>query len=329
MLQCRLELQNIKTSIPALSILNKSFKRLAMFMAICFFMSCEKEVNIDLSSKDKLVVIEGSIETNQQPYVYLTNSIGFFDKIDLNSVGYIKNALIKVTDLNTGVSVDLKEYTIDTTIGNKVFSFTIYAPDVNDPIAFNFKGQVDHTYQLRVDANGKTYEAYTRIPTGNGLDSLWTEPVPGREESFSVLRALYIDPDTFGNAVRVQTLVNSRNKTGEPEIFQTAFNSVYNDDIFNGGRLPVTLDIGYDKSKDYTNEEFNTLGFIHKGDTVTVKWSAIDNKVFTFWETLSFSQGSIGNPFASPTKIQSNIPGALGVWAGYNARFYTIVDTLK
>jgi len=298
-------------------------------MSLSVLSACEKEVNIDLSSKDKLVVIEGSIESNQQPYVYLTNSIGFFDKIDLNSVGYIKNALIKVTDLNTGVTVDLKEYTIDTTVGNKVFSFTIYAPDVNDPIAFNFKGQVDHTYQLRVDANGKTYEAYTRIPTGNGLDSLWTEPVPGREESFSVLRALYIDPDTFGNAVRVQTLVNSRNKTGEPEIFQTAFNSVYNDDIFNGGRLPVTLDIGYDKSKDYTNEEFNTLGFIHRGDTITVKWSAIDNKVFTFWETLSFSQGSIGNPFASPTKIQSNIPGALGVWAGYNARFYTIVDTLK
>lgn len=299
-----------------------------LLLLVTVLSSCEKEVNIDLSQKDKLLVIEGTIESGQQPYVYLTNSIGFFDKIDLNSVSYISNAIVTVEDLNTGQAITLKEYSIDTTVGINTFSFRIYGPDVSDPIAFNFKGQVDHSYKLMISADGKTYESVTKIPTGNGLDSLWTEKVPSRD-SFRILRGLYNDPDSFGNSVKVQTLVNKVRKTGGPEFFQTAFNSVYNDDIINGARFPVTIDIGYDKTKDYSQEEFQTLGFLEKGDTVTVKWSAIDKKVFTFWQTLSFSQGSIGNPFASPTKIQSNIPGALGVWAGYNARLYTIVDTIK
>ncbi len=308
--------------------MQKTGRLLCLIFLVSVLNACEKEVHINLTSKDKLVVIEGNIENNQQPYVYLTNSIGFFDKIDLNSVSYIKNAVITVQDLNTGTSVQLKEYSVDTVIGTNTFSFNIYAPDINDPVAFNFKGQVDHSYKLTVISNGKTYESVTKIPTGNGLDSLWIERVPNRD-SFRTLHGIYVDPDTFGNSVRVQTLLQQANKNGDPEIFQTAFNSVYNDDIVNGVKLPVTIDIGYDKTKDYSQEEFQTLGFFKKGDTVTVKWSAIDRKVFKFWETMAYSQGSIGNPFASPTKIQSNIPGALGVWAGYNARQYTIIDTLK
>ncbi|GBL35075.1 hypothetical protein EMGBS15_06700 [Filimonas sp.] len=308
--------------------MQKTGRLLCLILLLSVLIACEKEVHINLTSKDKLVVIEGTIESNQQPYVYLTNSIGFFDKIDLNSVGYIKNAIITVEDLNTHTTVQLKEYSVDTIIGSKTFSFTIYAPDVNDPVAFNFKGQVDHSYKLTVVSGGKTYESVTRIPTGNGLDSLWIEKVPNRD-TFRTLHAIYVDPDTFGNSVRVQTLVNQVYKSGEPEIYQTAFSSVYNDDIVNGVKLPITIDIGYDKTKEYSQAEFQTLGFMKKGDTVTVKWSAIDKKVFKFWETMTYSQGSIGNPFASPTKIQSNIPGALGVWAGYNARFYTIVDTLQ
>ncbi len=308
--------------------MQKTGHLLCLILLFSVLSACEKVVHINLTSKDKLIVVEGTIESNQQPYVYLTNSIGFFDKIDLNSVSYIRNAIITVQDLNTDTIVQLKEYSIDTIIGTKTFSFTVYAPDVNDPVANAFKGQVAHSYKLTVVTNGKTYESVTKIPTGNGLDSLWTEKVTNRD-SFRTLHAIYVDPDTFGNSVRVQTLVHKAKKTGEVEIFQTAFNSVYNDDIVNGVRLPITIDIGYDKTKNYSQAEFQTLGFLRKGDTVTVKWSAIDKKVYKFWETMAYSQGSIGNPFASPTKIQSNIPGALGVWAGYNAKEFTIVDTLK
>lgn len=306
------------------------FVRLLFFVFLLGILSsCEKEIHIDLTSKDKLVVIEGAIETNQQPYVYVRNSIGFFDQIDLNSVSYIRNAQITVTDITSNTSVTLKEYSIDTMVGNNHFSFNIYAPDVNDPVAMSFKGHINHIYKLNVASEGKYYESFTKIPSSSGLDSLWTERVPGLEDSFRILRAIYVDPDTFGNAVQIQTQVKRVIKTGDPEIFQTSFSPVYNDDIFNNARLPITIDMGYDKTKIYSQDELQRLTFLRRGDTVTVKWSAIDKQVYNFWQTLTYSQGSIGNPFSSPTKIQSNIPGALGVWAGYNAMFYTIVDTLK
>ncbi|MEZ5045438.1 MAG: DUF4249 family protein [Chitinophagaceae bacterium] len=298
-------------------------------LAIIFFLSsCEKEINVNLSESEKQLVVQGSIEKNELPYVSLTNSIGFFDKIDLGSIQYIHGADIIVKDLSNKDSIRLKEYNIDTTVGNQTFNFSIYGPDFNDPIAMAFKGKEGHIYQLSILYNGKLHTSATQIPANLGLDSIWTEPVPNKEDSFAVVYVKYSDPDTFGNSIRYETLVNKMNKNGSPEIYYTAFNSVYNDDIINGTTVPFSIDMGYDKSKNYSNQELQTLGYINRGDTVTLKWSTIDKSVYRFWETVAFAAGSVGNPFASPIKIQGNITDALGVWAGYNPMLYKIADTL-
>lgn len=291
-----------------------------------FWLACEKELDITLSESSKKIVVEGVIETGQQPYVTLTNSIGFFDKIDLSKVGYIKNAKITVEDINTGKSILLKEYNIDTTIGTQVFSFTLYGPDILDPVAMSFKGEVNHTYKLVIENNGKTHTAYTQIPNSSGLDSIWTEPVPGREDSFSVLKVMYNDPDTLGNSARYATLRNSMVKEG-PEVFLYSFQTVFNDDVINGIKFPVTLSLGYDKSN--PNIDFQTVGLVKKGDTVTLRWSPIDKQVYNFWESLARSEGSVGNPFVAPTQVIGNVSDAIGIWGGYNTQFYKITDTIK
>lgn len=293
-----------------------------------FFMSCEKEVDVNLSEGEKKLVVEGVIETGSQPYVTLTRSIGFFDKIDLSAVQYVSDAVVKVEDLSTGKSITLKEYKIDTTIGNQVFFFNLYAPDFNDPVAMSFIGQVEHMYRLSIVSGGKSHVAYTKIPATPGLDSVWIAPVPGREDSFSNVKAYYADPDTFGNCVRLETRANRYVKDGRPELFFTSFNSVYDDGIINGTVVPLTIDLGYDKTRVIERSEFETIGFVRHGDTVTVKWSAIDKQVFNFFQTLAFAEGSVGNPFASPAKIQGNVTEALGYWAGYGTTFYTVIDSL-
>lgn len=298
------------------------------FLGLLTLVSCEKEIKVNLSESDKKIVVEGFIESESQPYVTLTYSIGFFDKIDLNSVEYVRNAVVNVEDLSTGKNLTLKEYKVDTTIGPKTFSFSIYAPDYTDPVAMSFKGEVGHTYRLTIQSSGKSFVGYTQIPASVGLDSVRLEPVKGKENEFSTLRANYADPDTFGNCVRLETLAKRYEKDGSPELFFTSFNSVYDDNIINGTMVPLTIDLGYDKTKTYSREEFETLGYVRKGDTITVKWSAIDKSVFSFYQTLTFSAGSVGNPFSSPTKIQGNVSGALGVWAGLGTKMYTIIDSL-
>lgn len=308
--------------------MGKFWIRISALASILFLLSCEKEVKVNLSESDKKIVVEGFIETGVQPYVTLTKSIGFFDKIDLNSVQYVNNAIVKIDDLTTGKQVTLKEYKVDTTVGNNVFSFSIYGPDFTDPAAMAFVGIEGHTYRLTIASSGKTHLAYTQIPFSTGLDSVRVEPVPGKENEFSTVKANYSDPDTFGNCVRLETLANRYTKDGSPELFFTSFNSVYDDNIINGTMVPLTIDLGYDKTKVYTREEFETIGYVRKGDTITVKWSAIDKSVYSFYQTLAFSAGSVGNPFSAPTKIQGNVSDALGVWAGLGTKLYKVIDSL-
>ncbi len=304
-------------------------KTLTLILMIIGLLSCEKELNIKLKNGTDKIVVEGSIEVGQSPFVTLTESIGFFDDIDLSKVKFVKNAVVKVTDINDNITINLKEYTIDTLIGDNHFSFTIYGPDFTDPNSFNFKGILNHTYKLSIDSKGNQIESYTQIANNPGFDSIWLEPIPDRGDSFSIIKAYYTDPDTFGNSVKLETLTNRYQKDGNPELYFTSFNPVYNDDIINGTKVKLDINLGYDKSRQLSPQELQSLGYVKKGDTVTIKWSGIDKNVFAFWQTLTFSAGSVGNPFASPVQVQSNVKNAIGVWGGYGSHYYKIIDSIK
>lgn len=299
-----------------------------VFIFSLMFASCEKEVDIKLKTGEPTLVVEGVIETDQLPYVTLTRSMGFFDKIDLNTIDFVNNAQVVVQDLTNQQQITLREYVVDTTVGNQVFSFSIYGPDLNDPNAMAFKGQAEHLYRLSILSEGKSYEGVTKIPNTAPLDSVWVEAVPGLP-GYAALKAYYNDPDTVGNSVRIETLRKRKEKDGLPEVFETSFNSVYDDAIINGTRIPLSIDLGYNKAQEIKQEDFRTLGYLKTGDTVTLKWSGIDRQVFKFWELMTVAEGSVGNPFASPTKVIGNVKGALGVWGGYGPLYYTVIDTLQ
>lgn len=136
--------------------------------SVCLFLSCEKEVNINLNSGDPKLVIDGQIETNGYPFVVLTKSVGYFSKIDLATLenNFAHNAIITISDGSS--SIRLKEYFIDTGFngGNK---FSFYSIDTADVIAFNFKGQAEKHYSLKVEFEGKVYTSSTKIPEVKGL----------------------------------------------------------------------------------------------------------------------------------------------------------------
>jgi hypothetical protein len=58
---------------------------------------------------------------------------------------------------------------------------------------------------------------------------------------------------------------------------------------------------------------------------VVVKYCNIDKATFDFWRTMEYSYANIGNPFASPNKVLSNIQGGgLGYFGGYAAQYKSI-----
>lgn len=277
--------------------------------------SCEKEVHIKLNSGDPQLVVDGQIETNGYPLIVLTKSVGYFSTIDLTTLqnSFVHDAVITISDGSK--SVQLREYTIDTgSVSGVKFSF--YTIDSSDASAFLFKGEPEKYYSLKIESEGKTYTSVAKIPEVNGVDSIWfRKPDDVKIEDAVLMYARYNDPDTLGNYVRYFT---KRNR----EYFLTSFNSTFDDQIVNGTTIDsLTLPAGYDKSKEPNQD---SIGFFFVGDTVTLKWCAIDKGTYTFYSTFEYATGSVGNPFSSPINVTSNIQGgALGVWAAYGVQLTT------
>ena len=292
-----------------------------VFAAFCSLLflsitSCEKEVDINLSSGQQKLVIEGFIENGQPPVVLLTKSIGYFSTIDLSTLenSFAHGANVYVSDGAT--RIQLREYSLDTGINlNKFFLYTIDTADLG---AFNFRGEFEKHYKLTVEYEGKTYEASTKIPLVNPIDSMWFREVykPNTKQAVRMY-IKFTDPDTLGNNIRYFTQRNS-------ELFFTGPQSVYDDPIINGNTIDsLTVFAGYSRAR---QPDIDSIGVFYKGDTVTFRWCAIDRDVYEFYNTFEYSTGTVGNPFAAPVNVRTNIKGgALGVWAGYGASYTTRV----
>lgn len=286
-----------------MAIISKNYA----YLLICLFFlsSCEKTVSFQLNNAEtKKLVVDGQIETGKPPIVFLTNAISVTDPLNLNTVlnSIVRGAIVEVSDATR---------TIQLIEQNNSYQVA--------PQDSNFVGVPGQIYKLKIQYLGKVYEASTKIPIVKSLDSIWTVKrinAGGPDSNEVNIFARYTDPDTLGNYVRYFT---KRNK----EPFFTGRNSVYNDEVINGNGIDVRIEKGYDKINDTSTKKFGNFII---GDTVQVKWCAIEKAVYNFWNTLEFSTNSVGNPFSSPSAIMSNISnGALGVWAGYGTSFKTII----
>ena len=275
--------------------------------------SCEKGVEFKLDDVSSKLVVEATIENGQAPVVYLSKSQAYFSSIDLNALAnsFVRNADVYVS--NGTLTHKLKEYTVPVAPG---INFYYYSNDPSSP-ATAFTGQLNHSYSLRIVAEGKEYTASTTIPnTTRRIDSLYWKPAPPGNDSgkVAVMVKAYDQPG-FGDYVRYFTKQNNNP-------FYPGLISVYDDQVIDGSTYDVQVERGVDRNVSQPEGS----SFFNKGDTVTLKLCNIDKATFDFWRTMEYTYQSVGNPFASPTKVVSNINGGgLGYFGGYAAQYRTII----
>jgi hypothetical protein len=287
-----------------------------LLLAFLLLASCEKEVHINMSSGTPQLVVNGQIDIGTTPTVVLTHSFGYFAKVDLTTLqnSFVHDAKVEVS--NGSRSVRLREYEVDSGFAK----FYYYGVDSADPDARTFVGAVENFYTLSIESGGRQYSSITKIPFPKAVDSFAAVPpnaeIPEAPTAMQ-LSVWYSDPDTFGNAIRYFTRRNS-------EPFYPGPNSVYDDQVVNGTpHARFFLAAGGPRNSIDPND---SAGYVFRGDTVTLRWAAIDRGVFNFYSTLEYSLGTVGNPFSTPINVMTNISGgALGVWAGYASTYYTIV----
>ncbi len=285
-----------------------------LVLTVIFLSACEKDVTLKLDDAVPLVVVDAQIEDGQPPLVVLTKSLGYFSKIDAQTLAgtFIRNAEVF---LSNGVTTHkLKEY--PTLLAPGLTGY-FYSNDILSP-STAFIGELNKTYFLRVVVAGKEYTSTTSIPANAiTLDSIYTRPAPlNPDTSKRTLQLKSTDPAGLGNFGRYFTKKNSGP-------FKPGENSVFDDQVIDGSTFTVQLPQGIDRN-DPPKADSN---FFRRGDTITLKYCNIPQSAYVFWSTWEFAFQGIGNPFAQPNKVLGNISnGALGSFCGYAVKYKTIIS---
>jgi len=309
-------------------------KILSLMVLIALFVSCEKEITIEVPDSARQIVFEGYVENGTFPYVIITRSSGYFDPIS-TQVSALAEVIVRGADVY--VTVDGTEYKLDQIcladlpdslqgLAYQFLGIPVGAPippnlDLCVYLSFNpaLTGQVGKRYDLRAVVEGNEYTATTRIPELVNLDSLWFKVEPP-SDSLGFIWATLTDPDTVGNSYRLAT-----KRLNEDARFLAGRGNVSNDRLFNGQKVQFGFgrEVEFFSTSDTIEDE---IGKFKVGDTVIVKFTTIELPVYRFWQTCGQATAGGANPFGSPILVESNIQGgARGVWGGYGATFDTLI----
>ena len=310
-----------------------SLRIIILFISFSLFLSCSKEVIIDIPGFASQLVVDGTIETNGNPLVLLSQSANIYSETNLSSYlnNFITNADVKVvhgldtfnlSPMNIGdlPLASQKKLAEMLEIG---FGETILLP-IKVYSNVELIATANSSYELIIDYNSKTYKSTTFIPLPSSLDNLYWRPEISNP-MYGISWARLSDNSTQYDAYKWE--VKRINKNADNEdldiIFRKTNDAYFDDRYFNG----QSFDFSYDnplKRKDSTHL-IEYKRYFRIGDSVVVKFSKMDLNTFTFFQKKSAQLSSNGNPFGSPINITSTISGdALGIWAGFSPYYDTL-----
>lgn len=289
----------------------RSYKFLILLLFSAFgFVSCEKEITIDLPKETPKIVIEGYIENGKPAIVSITKSAPYFDPIDSTTLisSMVLNAIVTVSD--------------GTTTEQLQFDTVMAIPPVVY-VGKNVIGEVGKTYYLTVVVDGETYTSETTLQNPVAFDSLWFKLAPDND-TIGDLFAIGTDNGSEYNYYRIFT----KNTTMDYN-FVPIFESVWDDKFFNGKSFTIQLYHGISSNISGMFDDDDDRGMGYKvGDMVITKLCTMDYDSYNFWSAAESEIVYGSNPFMTTTSVPTNIKGgAIGCWTGYTATYDTIICT--
>ena len=307
-------------------------------LAALVFVSCEKEVEVDLPETDPKLVVEGTIENGQPPIVILTKTQSYFAPTDINSISsiFVKDATVTVSDGTTTVTLleisseglteeQIQQAAEATGIDPALLSNSDIC--VYSLLDDTFLGEIGRTYSLNILGAGMTCSAVTKIPNIVPWDSTWWRLAEqdADDDSSGYIWGRLSDPDTMGNGYRhyARRFYSADPDFVEDSRFISPLGTTFNDKYLNG----LTVDLFAVRGRNpYTdNEDDETAGYFLRGDSVVMKLVSMGLKEADFYITYDNNVASQGDIFSTPANARGNIDGGLGIWAGWAAYYDTLV----
>lgn len=293
--------------------------------------SCSKEVKIDIPGYQNQLVVDGLIETGGHPIVILSQSANIYEESDLTAYlsRFVYDANLYVMHGNDTFSLSL--YTIpELPIESQKKVAEMLRLDWNEALLLPIKvystnelvAQINQFYTLHIAHQGKSYQGTTYLPTPTPLDKLYWKPSQ-ENNSYGYSWAKLIDPANQFDAYKWEVKrLNQFNGETIDDIYKRGFGGFFSDKYFNGKTIVFSYENPL-KRKDTTHlKEFKR--YYRLGDSVVVKFSKMDQNVYSFYDKKYAQLNSASSPFSTPINVPSNIPGLLGVWAGFSPFYDTL-----
>ncbi len=278
-------------------------KHIYYLIFIILFISCTKDIQLNIPASQSEIVITGYIEQNQYPVVYLTSSFPFFSQIDSLSL-YEQIIYVAKVSVTCEGKTDILTLKRDD---------NFYPPLYYQGTAF--KGETGKRYDLKIEYKGNIATATTIIEKAPNLESLSFKTENDTTKNGHVYVKFQDDAATK-NYYRSFTEVKSKDKKYYPTLLNT-----FDDQYFNGEMVEFKLYKGYKSVTDYAKNDI----YFQKGDTILLKLCSIDKPQFDFWNSYQGKVLNITSFASSPNKLISNINGGIGIWGGYGSRYYQII----
>jgi len=181
-------------------------------------------------------------------------------------------------------------------------------------------GEEGRTYQLTIITKDKQQLSSTaKLQPHIALDSTWFK-VQENLDSLGLAWANLTDPDSIGNCYRWMA-----KRITKDDLFLAPLGSAFEDKFINGQSFVFNAFRGQIPNSTKPDDIKEEAGLFKKGDTIIVKFCAVDRGTFEFWRDAETQISNNGSPFAVPSNIKSNITGGLGVFATYSPAYDTII----
>lgn len=272
----------------------------SLFLTVLLF-GCERDIEVELAEFEDQLVVEGYVIAGENPIVFLTQNVGFFQGIGQSTL-----TEIIIPDATVIVRGNDQVDTLDFVQDNNFFPPFYYTTD-------QLTGEYDTNYELVIEVNGITAYANTYVPNPTSLDTVYWEPDPDSEnDSLGYITYTYSDPDTLGN---YHYILHQR--IGIDPRYYPAVNPLRSDAFVNGQQYESRFFRGRTVKEVGTAEQnaADDLFYFVKGDKINVLWCAIDARTYSFWNSLS--NNVAGNILTVPANLESNVDNAIGIWGGY------------
>jgi|GEM_PF-3248241 len=274
--------------------------KILSFIFLLFFISCEKQLPIQLPDTAPVLVANCFAKTGNTWRIYLSSSAPTDEFSGQFEV--IEDAIVSIFD---GSSEILLNHIQD----------GIY--ESNAALA------ADKTYQLKVThPNYPTLSSDLIVPTqpsaanikftiNQDTDSALEfelDDVPDIDNQYFIeAKAIYITPDGWESSQLIY--FNEDTPLVDFSIIDGSKSRLFfNDQIFQGGNIEFNFDTNTDN---YTD--------------IILTIAHVDDNFYRYNQSVDRQSNNTENPFAEPSPIHSNINGGLGIFAAY----HSVTDTIS